>query len=108
MTIVLPILLQLLERFQKMGLCLSYSSRNNILEHIGGHFQDSVIEAVKKRQKIPHCGGQREPSYSEKRYEARFSKRELQLVPVCYNDQSYQFWIIFQQLAMLEIFKGLI
>ena len=30
-----------------MGLCLSYTSRNNILRKIGGHFQDKVIEAVK-------------------------------------------------------------
>ena len=40
--------LQLLERFQKMELCLSYTSRNNILDKIGGHFQDKVIDAVKR------------------------------------------------------------
>ena len=91
MTILLPIPLQLLERFQKMGLCLSYSTRNNILEHIGGHFQDSVIEAVKKRQKTRTVGDS---------WNLRILKRDMRQDAQNVNYNWFQFAIMINRINL--------
>ena len=50
------ILLQLFARCQKMGFSLSRSSKLKLLDMIGGHFADKVIEQVKDGKRLQGTG----------------------------------------------------
>ena len=41
-------MLQVLDRLQKVGVCLSYEVGLKLQEHIGKHFMDDLIDAVQK------------------------------------------------------------
>ena len=42
--------MQLQEKLNKLGVCLSPSKRDDILKLLGGHFMDQVIEKVKNHR----------------------------------------------------------
>jgi hypothetical protein len=48
--------LQLQERLNKLGVCLSPSKRDDILKLLGGHFMDQVIEKVKNHRDFRGTG----------------------------------------------------
>lgn len=47
MLTLLPIAMQLQERLNRLGVCLSHARRDVLLKLLGGHFADKGIERVK-------------------------------------------------------------